>query len=339
MEKTKFSIIGFGHIGKRHAAILKGLPEAELTAIADVDPSRQNDPLFPQGVAFFSDADQLFASGKQGDVVCVCTPNGLHEKHALAALQHRCHVIIEKPMALTRTACERIIEKSLQVGRHVFVVKQNRYSPPVKWLKEVVTTGILGNILMVNLVCLWNRDDRYYIPGSWKGTRQLDGGTLFTQFSHFIDVMYWIFGDIKNIRATLKNFTHRHNTQFEDAGTVTFEFENGALGSLQFSTAVWDTNMESSMSVVGTKGAVKIGGQYMNKIEHCHISNYTMPVLEETNPPNDYGPFRGSAANHQYVFRNVINTLRGKEMVATNALEGMKVVDIIERIYQFRNDG
>lgn len=337
MEKIRFSVIGFGHIGRRHATILRGLPEAELVAVADADPKKQRDPLYPQGVAFFESADQMLAAGLGGDVVCVCTPNGLHEQHALAALRHRCHVIIEKPMALSRAACERIIEKSLQAGRHVFVVKQNRYSPPIKWLKQIVEQGVLGNILMVNLVCLWNRDERYYLPGTWKGTRKLDGGTLFTQFSHFIDIMYWIFGDVRDIHARLENFTHRHNTQFEDSGVVNFVFERGGIGSLQFSTSVWDTNMESSITVVGTYGAVKIGGQYMNKVEYCHIKNYAMPVLEETNPPNDYGPFRGSAANHQYVFQNVINTLRGSETMTTNAMEGLKVVDIIERIYRFRN--
>lgn len=337
MDNIKFSVIGFGHIGKRHATILSKLPDVTLTGIVDADRQKQNDPLYPKGVSFFTRAEDLFQAGLHGDVVCVCTPNGFHAEHALMALSNKCHVIIEKPMALTRASCERIIEKSLQAGRHVFVVKQNRYSPPVKWLKEIVSKGILGDVLMVNLVCLWNRDHRYYQPGSWKGTLELDGGTLFTQFSHFIDVMYWIFGDVKNIRANMKNFTHRNTTRFEDSGVVHFEFENGGLGSLQFSTAVWDTNMESSISVVGTKGSVKIGGQYMNKIEYCHIQDYTMPELEETNPPNDYGPFRGSAANHQYIFENVINTLRGKETMTTNAMEGMKVVDIIERIYQFRN--
>lgn len=337
MQKIKFSVIGFGHIGRRHVTIINQLPEAEVTAISDTDKTKKDDPLFPKGISFFERPEELFRSGLQGDVVSVCSPNGFHAEHAIMALSHGCHVIIEKPMALTRSSCERIIEKSLQVGRHVFVVKQNRYSPPVKWLKEIVGKGILGEVLMVNMVCLWNRDDRYYQPGSWKGTLELDGGTLFTQFSHFIDVMYWIFGDVKNIKASLKNFTHQHNTRFEDSGMVHFEFEQGGLGSLSFSTSVWDTNMESSITVVGTKGSVKIGGQYMNKVEYCHIQNYTMPQLAETNPPNDYGPFRGSAANHQYVFQNVINTLRGREVITTNAMEGMKVVDIIERIYQFRN--
>jgi UDP-N-acetyl-2-amino-2-deoxyglucuronate dehydrogenase len=157
---------------------------------------------------------------------------------------------------------------------------------------------------------------------------------LYTQFSHFIDIMYWVFGDIRNIQAMVRSFTHLAMTEFEDSGLVQFEFVNGGIGCINFSTSLWDTNMESSITVVGTKGSVKVGGQYMNEIEYCHIKDYKMPELPPTNPPNDYGPFKGSAANHHYVIENVVNTLQGNDTITANALEGLKVVDIIERIYQ-----
>jgi len=240
-------------------------------------------------------------------------------------------------MGLSKTECEEVIFTSLQMSRQVFVVKQNRYSPPSAWLKDVVGKKIIGNVLMVQVNCYWNRDERYYKKNDWKGTLALDGGTLFTQFSHFIDIMYWIFGDIKNVNASFANFTHKDNTEFEDSGLVQFEFVNGGgLGCINFSTSVWDTNMESSITVIGTNGSVKIGGQYMNEIEYCHIKDYKMPELPPTNPPNDYGPFKGSAANHHHVIENVINTLNGTDTITANALEGMKVVEIIERIYAFR---
>lgn len=336
MEEIKFTVVGFGHIGKRHAAIIKDFPGGRLVAVVDSDITKKQDPSYPVGVPFFSSLYDLYKTEIQTDVVCVCSPNGLHVEHALLALEKKCHVVIEKPMGLTRKSCEQVIEKSLRSARHVFVVKQNRYSPPSRWLKQIVSEGVLGEIFMVQINCYWNRDARYYNEEGWKGTLSMDGGTLFTQFSHFIDIMYWVFGDIKNIHASLKNFNHQKSTEFEDSGTVHFEFVNGGLGCINFSTSVWNTNMESSISVIGSKGAVKIGGQYMNKIEYCHIKDYEMPDLPETNPPNDYGPFKGSAANHHYVFENVINTLKGKDIITANALEGMKVVDIIERIYQFR---
>lgn len=335
-NKIRFVVNGFGHIGKRHATIIKDFPGAELVGIVDRDSGLQQHNLFPVGIPFFNDIQEFFKTGIPADVVCVCTPNGLHVEHALVALDNKCHVVIEKPMGLTRASCELVIERSLQVARHVFVVKQNRYSPPSRWLKQIVSDGTLGEILMVQINCYWNRDDRYYTVDSWKGTSELDGGTLFTQFSHFIDIMYWVFGDIKNVHATLRNFKHKESTDFEDSGVVQFEFVKGGLGCINFSTAVWDINMESSIAVVGTNGSVKIGGQYMNEIEYCHIKDYSKPDLPPTNPPNDYGPFKGSAANHHYVFENVMNTLRGNDTITANALEGMKVVDIIERIYNFR---
>jgi UDP-N-acetyl-2-amino-2-deoxyglucuronate dehydrogenase len=189
---------------------------------------------------------------------------------------------------------------------------------------------------MVQVNCYWNRDENYYKPGSWHGTKNLDGGTLFTQFSHFIDLMYWLFGDIKNIKANFADFNHAHLTDFEDSGMVTFEFLNGGLGCINYSTSVYQKNLESSMTIIAENGSVKVGGQYMDKIEYCHIKDYTMPELKATNPPNDYGPYKGSAANHHYIIENVIDVLKGRSTITTNALEGLKVVDIIERIYMLK---
>ena len=191
---------------------------------------------------------------------------------------------------------------------------------------------------MVQLNCYWNRDDRYYKKGGWKGNQQLDGGTLFTQFSHFIDIMYWLFGDITEIQAKFNDFNHANTTEFEDSGFVNFRFINGGMGSINYSTAVWDSNLESSLTIIGSKGSVKVGGQYMNEVEVCNIQDYEMPELKPTNPGNDYGAYKGSAANHNYVIKNVIDTLKGRTTATTNALEGLKVVEIIERIYKVRNE-
>jgi predicted dehydrogenase len=206
------------------------------------------------------------------------------------------------------------------------------------WLKEIVEKKIIGDVFMVQLNCYWNRDDRYYKKGGWKGTQNLDGGTLFTQFSHFIDIMYWLFGDVKDIQAKFNDFTHAKSTDFEDSGFVNFNFVDGGMGSINYSTAVWDTNLESSITIIGSKGSVKVGGQYMEKVEYCHIKDYTMPELAPTNEANDYGAYKGSANNHHYIFENVVDTLKGKNTITTNAMEGLKVIDIIERIYDLRKE-
>ncbi len=334
-SKIKFAIVGSGHIGKRHAEMVRRNPESQLVAMCDVK-SQSEIGLSELDVPFFASSDELFRSNVDFDVVCICSPNGLHAEHCLQALENKKHVVIEKPMALTVADCEKIIFKSLQVSRQVFCVMQNRYSPPSEWIKEVVEKKHLGNIHLVQLNCYWNRDERYYTGKNWKGSADYDGGTLFTQFSHFIDIMYWLFGDISDIQGKFADFSHHNTTAFEDSGLVTFNFVNGGMGCINYSTAVWDKNLESSITIIGENGSVKIGGQYMNEVEYCHIKNYTMPVLGPVNPANDYGAYKGSAANHHYIFENVIDTLKGRTSATTNALEGLKVVDIIERIYALR---
>ena len=285
---------------------------------------------------FYASADELLKNHKDAEVVCVCTPNGDHAVSALKALEANMHVVLEKPMALHRQDCETLIYKALQNHKQVFCVMQNRYSPPAVWLKKIVDEKIIGDVFMVQLNCYWNRDERYYKKDNWKGKQDRDGGTLFTQFSHWIDLLYWLFGDITDIQAKFADFNHAKLTEFEDSGFVNFKFVNGGMGSINYSTSVWDSNLESSITVVGSKGSVKVGGQYMDKVEVCHIKDYKMPSLEETAPANDYGAYKGSANNHHFLIQNVVDTLKGKNTITTNALEGMKVVDIIERIYSFR---
>lgn len=335
-QRVKFAVIGAGHIGKRHAEMITREVDAELVALVDVRSAEECDATH-FNVPFFNSIEDLLASDLDFDVVNVCTPNGLHAEQSIAALEAKKHVVCEKPMGLSKDNCEKVIFKSLQMSKQVFCVMQNRYSPPSEWIKSIIEDGVLGETFMVQLNCYWNRDDRYYKKGGWKGTSDLDGGTLFTQFSHFIDIMYWLFGDIDNIQGKFADFTHKDSTTFEDSGFVSFDFINGGMGSINYSTAVKEQNLESSMTIIGSKGSVKIGGQYMNEVEVCNIPGYEMPELAETNPGNDYGAYKGSAANHHYVIENVINTLKGRTTSTTNALEGLKVVEIIERIYKVRN--
>ena len=338
MKKVKFAVIGCGHIGKRHAEMITRNPEAELVALVDVLPASQvNAEQF--GVPFFNSIDDLLASDIEMDVVNIASPNGFHAEHALKALESRKHVVVEKPMALSKADAEKVIFRALQVNRQVFAVMQNRYSPPSVWTKEMVEGGLLGKVFLVQLNCYWNRDNRYYKAGSWHGNKELDGGTLFTQFSHFIDILYWLFGDIHNIKSRFYDFNHGELTDFEDSGIVTFDFQNGGSGVLNFSTSVWDKNLESSMTIIAENGAVKIGGQYMDKVEYCHVKDYEMPELAPTNPGNDYGAYKGSAQNHNYVIDNVVDVINNRATITTNALEGLKVVEIIERIYKYSNIG
>lgn len=331
-KKVKFAVVGCGHIGKRHAEMIARNPEAELVALVDVKPAATLGAI-QTGIPLFGSIEELLAADLEFDVVNICTPNGFHAAHSLKALDQRKHIVVEKPMALNKSDAEKVIFKALHVHKYLFAVMQNRYSPPSVWIKEMIESGKLGKIFMVQLNCYWNRDDRYYKADSWHGKKDLDGGTLFTQFSHFIDIMYWLFGDIDNITSRINDFNHKELTDFEDSGFINFDFVNGGTGAINFSTSVWDRNLESSMTIIAEHGAIKIGGQYMDKVENCHVKDYQMPDLAPTNPGNDYGAYKGSAQNHNYVIENVIDVLKGRAAITTNALEGLKVVDIIERIY------
>lgn len=332
-DKIKFAVVGCGHIGKRHAEMIRKNLECELVALIDTNSAIKPELESVFVCPVFTSLEDYLASGVKADVLNIATPNGLHTQQALAAIESGHHVVVEKPMGLFKKDTEKLIHKALQHLKQVFCVMQNRYSPPSEWLKQVVGNSTLGNIYMVQVNCYWNRDERYYKKGSWHGTKELDGGTLFTQFSHFIDLMYWLFGDIENVKASFANHNHAHLTDFEDSGFVSFDFVNGGMGAINYSTSVWEKNLESSMTIIGEKGSVKVGGQYMDKVEYCHIKDYQMPELKQTNPPNDYGPYKGSAANHHYVIENVVDVLKGRAAITTNALEGLKVVEIIERIY------
>jgi len=334
-KKIKFAVIGCGHIGKRHAEMISRNEESELVALVDVKDKNELG-IEKYNVPFFNSVDELLASSLDIDVINIASPNGFHAEQAMKALDARKHIVVEKPMALNKQDAEKVIFKALHVHKQVFAVMQNRYSPPSEWIKDLVESGKLGKIFMVQLNCYWNRDDRYYKPESWHGKKDLDGGTLFTQFSHFIDIMYWLFGDITNIQGKFADHNHQHLTDFEDSGFINFDFVNGGMGCLNYSTSIWNQNLESSMTIIAEHGSIKIGGQYMDKVEVCHVKDYEMPKLAPTNPGNDYGAYKGSAANHHYVIENVVDVLKGRSAITTNALEGLKVVDIISRVYELK---
>lgn len=332
----QFAVVGCGHIGMRHIEMIQQNPYAQLVAVCDISSEKLKS--IDVTCSKFSSLQELLEAHLQIDVVSICTPNGYHAEQAILSLESYYNVVVEKPLAISSIDAQRIISTAEKVGKQVFCVMQNRYSPPSVWLKSLIDSHTLGNIYMVEVNCYWNRDERYYTKGNWHGSKQLDGGTLFTQFSHFVDIMYWLFGDITNIRGDFHNFSHKHVIAFEDSGVVSFDFVRGGMGCLTYSTSVWNTNLESSITIIAESGTVKVSGQYMDKVEYCHIKDYKMPQLSPSNPPNDYGAYKGSAQNHQYIIQNVVDTLQHTATATTNVYDGMKVVDIIERIYKVRDN-
>ena len=204
--------------------------------------------------------------------------------------------------------------------------------PPVAAVKQLIEEGRLGKIYSIHLGCYWNRNPQYY-QDTWKGTKALDGGTLYTQFSHFIDLLYWMFGDVKEATALLSNYHHKNIIEFEDSGVVNLQFYSGVMGSVNYTVNAHGKNMEGSLTIFGEKGTIKIGGQYLNELEYQEIEGYRIENLPPGNPPNQYGHYVGSMSNHDQVYHNVVEVLTNQGIIATNGFEGLKTVEIIDKIY------
>ncbi len=331
MHKIRFAIIGCGRIAERHALHIKNY--GQLAAVCDVLETKARSLAEQYQVPYFLSIELLLAYSESIDVIVICTPNGLHAQHAIQSLQKGFHVLVEKPMAITAMDCERMIAASQESGKQLFTVMQNRFNPPVQAVKNALNMGMFGKISSIQLTCFWNRNADYYV-NSWKGSRLLDGGTLFTQFSHFIDLLYWFFGDVKNTRSITKNAAHQSVIEFEDSGVAILEFENGIIGTINFSVNSFQKNREGSLTILGDKGVVKIGGEYLNTIEYSGFENGKLENIGVSNSANDYGTYKGSMSNHDKVYENIIDTLQNNKPFYATPLEGLKTVEIIERIYQ-----
>ncbi|MBA4198259.1 MAG: gfo/Idh/MocA family oxidoreductase [Chitinophaga sp.] len=331
MQKVKFAIIGCGRIAQRHAEHINKF--GELVAVCDVVKDKATALADKYHAVAYTDAKTMLAAEKSVDICSICSPNGLHAQHAITALHHGFHVLVEKPMALTVYDCGEMIKAAEKANKRLFAIKQNRFNPPVAAVKEAIDKGILGKIYSIQLSCFWNRNNDYY-ENSWKGTKDLDGGTLFTQFSHFIDLLYWIIGDVKDAYAIMGNFAHKNIIEFEDTGVVALEFYNGAIGTINYTVNSYKKNMEGSLTIFAEKGTVKIGGQYLNELEYQNIEGFEFKNLPQGNTANNYGNYVGSMSNHDKVYQNLIDVLQNNASITTNAFEGLKTVEIINKIYQ-----
>lgn len=327
----RFAIIGCGAIAKRHAKHIH--EQGNLVAVADTDLSKAQQLAASYKCNYYNSIEELLNSEKQIDVIVICTPNGLHAKHSVLALQHGCNVLCEKPMAIKSSDCLAMINAAKEAGKHLFVVKQNRYNPPVVAVKKLIDENRIGKILNAQLNCFWNRDASYYNSSTWKGSLNLDGGILFTQFSHFIDLLIWMLGDVETVQAMSKNYKHDTNTEFADTIIGSLKFSNGVLATIHCTTNAFNKNMEGSITFFGENGTVKIGGEYLNTLEYQNIDGYKIEELEKGNTANQYGSYTGSMSNHDKVYKNVIDVLLSNEEPHVNMYEGYKTVELIEKIH------
>lgn len=257
---------------------------------------------------------------------------GLHAAHSIQALNAGFHVLCEKPLANKVTDCGEMIKAAERANKRLFAIKQNRFNPPVAAVKDALDKGVFGKIYSIQLSCFWNRNDDYY-ANSWKGSADLDGGTLYTQFSHFIDLLYWMIGDVKKCMGLSRNFAHQHSIDFEDTGVVVLEFYNNVIGTINYTVNSYKKNMEGSLTIFAEKGTVKIGGQYLNELEYQSIEGFEFKDLPVGAKANNYGNYQGSMSNHDKVYENLVDVLINGKSISTNSFEGLKTVEIIDKIY------
>ncbi len=328
--QLRFAIIGCGRIAQRHATEL--IKYGKLSAVCDVvkekaDAMAQKFSATP----YYSIAD-LLNEEKEIDIISICTPNGLHAEQSILSLLAGHHVLCEKPMALSSADAKKMIETADQTSKQLFVVKQNRFNPPVAFVKQLLDENKLGAILSFQLNCFWNRPPAYY-QNSWQGTQKMDGGILFTQFSHFIDLLYWFLGDVATASGIRSNYLHNGIIEFEDTGVAHLKMVNGAIGTVNYNINSHQSNMEGSLVLFGEKGTVKIGGQYLNELEYFSVEGMEKPDLPTGNPSNQYGFYQGSMSNHDKVYEMLVKAVNDTAFSFITTLETLKTIEIIEKIY------
>lgn len=266
---TNFSILGFGHIGKVHFEAIKEAQDAQIVSIIDLAETNFEDD---EEILYYSTLEAFLTEDTQTDVVVIATPNGLHAEHAIRCLKAGKNVLIEKPMSLNLDDAHEILKVAQQTGKRVFSSMQLRFSPVVQFVKDLIDQHALGKIYMVNIQCYWNRNKNYYKQREWHGSEEMDGGVLFTQFSHFIDIMNYWFDEVKCEKSSQYNFNHQDVTEFGDSGKLDFVADD-AIGSMIYTTSTFNKNFESNITLIAEKGTIKIGDQYLNKLMYADLKN------------------------------------------------------------------
>ena len=332
MKKTKFAVVGCGSIGKRHIAVLDAEPNAEVVAICDENEARckEQSELYG-GIPYYLSLKELL-NNVEADVISIATPHDLHKDMTIEAVNHKFNVLVEKPMALSLSDCKAMNEAAAKNDVKLWVVKQNRYNVPVKLAKDAIDKKMLGKIFMVKCDILWNRYQGYYDESPWRGKINREGGALFTQASHFIDLLVWWCGDVTEVKSLAE--TQNHSIETEDSGSAVLKFTSGTIGSLTWTTCVYNKNYEGSITIVGEYGTIKIGGQYLNKIEYWDVRGYPLQEgIEFSDKPNAYGKYQGTSSNHDKVINAILAKINNREADIVEGFEGMRCIDAIEKIY------
>jgi predicted dehydrogenase len=332
MEKVKIALVGCGNIAKKHATVIQEqLEEAELVAVCDCVKERAEAFANQYGVPAFSDANQMMAAmGKTIDLVNILTPSGVHAQNVLELVSYGKPLVIEKPIALQLQEADDIIHACDRHGVKIFVVHQNRYNTPIIKAREAFEQGRFGKLVMGTVRLRWTRDQAYYDAAKWRGTWANDGGVFTNQASHHIDMLTWFMGEVESIKAI--GVTRLSNIECEDTGAALLRFSNGAIGIIEATTATRPKDLEGSISILGEKGSVVIGGFFMNELDTWQFADHQPidDVIFEQYGKNP--PVWGH--NLAEYLKGVISSLRSDKAGLVDGLEGRKSLELISAIYE-----
>jgi UDP-N-acetyl-2-amino-2-deoxyglucuronate dehydrogenase len=334
VAEFRIALVGCGRIAKNHFDTIAQIDGLRLVAVCDDVEERARDAGRQWGVPAFTSLDRMLAE-VPSDVVTIATPSGLHPEHAMRVAAAGRHVISEKPMAISLADADAMVEACARAGVQLFVVKQNRLNPPIQLLRRAVDKGRFGRMYVANCTVRWTRPQEYYDQAPWRGTWALDGGAFMNQASHYVDLLQWLMGPIESVVA--KTATLARRIEAEDTGAAIIRFKSGAIGVMEVTMLTYPKNLEGSITLLGEKGSVRIGGTAVNRIETWQFADYDdddrLVESSSTSPTSVYG------FGHLPYYQNVLSVLRGEAMPQTDGQEGRKSLELILGIYEAARTG
>ena len=334
-RRIRFALVGCGRISKNHVDALKRHDNhAELVALCDVDPTALASAKAATGAVAFNRYEDLLAKSN-ADVVVLSTPSGLHAEQTIIGARAGKHIITEKPMATRWQDGKRMVAACDAAGVRLFVVKQNRCNATLQLLKRAVDQKRFGRIYMVSINVFWARPQEYYDAASWRGTWEFDGGAFMNQASHYVDLLDWLIGPVETIHAFTA--TLERNIEVEDTGVMAVRWRSGALGTMSVTMLTYPKNLEGSVTIIGEKGTVRIGGLAVNEIQHWEFAD-KRPEDDKVREAS-YHTTSVYGFGHPLYYENVIKTLRGEAQPNTDGREGLRTLEVLTATYLSARNG
>lgn len=335
MKKVKIGLIGCGRISKNHLDAVSQIPEAEFVSVCDIVPEKAAATAKEHNIKkFYVDYLEMLKN-ESLDLVSICTPSGMHPNMGIDVANHKVNVLTEKPMAINIESADRLIKSCDDNNVKLFVVKQNRLNSTMQLLKRAIDKERFGRIFTAQANVFWQRPQAYYDAEKWRGTWEFDGGAYMNQASHYIDAIYWLLGNVDSVSAYTATLARK--IEAEDTGCAILHFRNGIIASINVTMLTYPKNFEGSITIIGEKGTVKVGGVAVNKIEKWEFEDYDdddrIALDANYQPPNVYG------FGHNPYYRNVVDVLLGKAQPSTDGRDGRKSVEIIQAIYRSAKTG